>query len=111
MIQELEQKLAEYNARLEASGVRLTPQRFMVLEVLATNPGHITAAKVVAEVQKRYPHVNKTTVYRTLEMLAELGMVVVTHIGGNQYDYELVEAPHHHLICKECGSKLELPDT
>ena len=104
-------RLAAYQATLIASGVRLTPQRFMVLEVLAASPGHTTAERVLAGVQARYPYVNKTTVYRTLELLSDLGMVVTTHSGGNQYEYELVEAPHHHLICKECRREIELPDT
>jgi Fur family ferric uptake transcriptional regulator len=104
-------RLAAYNAKLIASGVRLTPQRFMVLEVLAGQPGHITADKVLAGVQQRHPYVNKTTVYRTLELLSELGLVATSHLGGNQYAYELLEAPHHHLICKQCGHEIELPDT
>ena len=104
-------RLASYNAKLIASGVRLTPQRFMVLEVLAANPGHVTAERVLAGVQARYPHVNKTTVYRTLDLLTDLGMVAMTHMGGNQYEYELVESPHHHLICKRCGHAVERPDS
>ena len=82
----------------------------MVLEVLAAHPGHITAEKVLNAVQKRYPYVNKTTVYRTLELLTELGLASMTHMGGNQYEYELLESPHHHLICKVCGDVIELPE-
>ncbi|MGI8588090.1 MAG: Fur family transcriptional regulator [Chloroflexia bacterium] len=107
----VEDRLTEYSAKLVASGVRLTPQRFMVLEVLAANPGHITADRVLASVQRRYAHVNKTTVYRTLDLLTELGMVAQTEMGGNQAEYELLERPHHHLICKKCGMELELPDS
>ena len=105
------ERLAAYNEKLVASGVRLTPQRFMVLEVLATSAGHNTAEQILATVQRRYPYVNKTTVYRTLELLTELGLAVTTQLGGNQYEYELLDAPHHHLICKECGLKIELADS
>ena len=101
---------APYQERLIASGVRLTPQRFMVLEAIATQPGHTTAEQILARVQEHYPHVNKTTVYRTLELLSELGMVTITHLGGNQATYELRESPHHHLICKRCGVIHDLPD-
>ena len=103
-------RLAEYHDRLVASGVRLTPQRFMVLEVLAAKPGHTTADRVLAAVQERYPYVNKTTVYRTLELLRELGMVATQQMGA-QTEFELVESPHHHLICKDCGVEIELPDS
>ena len=106
-----ENRLTEYHAKLVASGVRLTPQRFMVLEVLAAKPGHTTADQVLTAVQERYPYVNKTTVYRTLELLTELGLAAMTHMGGNQTEYELVESPHHHLICKDCGDEIELPDS
>ena len=104
-------RLAPYQERLVGSGVRLTPQRFMVLEALTAHPGHTTADQILATVQTQYPHVNKTTVYRTLELLAELGMVAISQMGGNQATYELLEAPHHHLICKRCGVMRELPDT
>jgi|GEM_PF-2386614 len=103
-------RLAPYQERLVGSGVRLTPQRFMVLAALAAHPGHTTADQILATVQIQYPHVNKTTVYRTLELLAELGMVAISQMGGNQATYELLEAPHHHLICKRCGVMRELPD-
>jgi Fur family ferric uptake transcriptional regulator len=106
-----ENRLTEYHEKLVASGVRLTPQRFMVLEVLAAHPGHITAEQVLTAVQQRYPYVNKTTVYRTLELLTGLGLASMTHMGGNQYEYELLESPHHHLICKVCGEVIELPDS
>jgi Fur family ferric uptake transcriptional regulator len=106
-----ENRLTEYHEKLVASGVRLTPQRFMVLEVLAAHPGHITAEQVLTAVQQRYPYVNKTTVYRTLDLLTGLGLASMTHMGGNQYEYELLESPHHHLICKVCGEVIELPDS
>jgi len=99
-----------YNDKLIASGVRLTPQRFMVLEAIAAQPGHTTAEQILATVQTHYPHINKTTIYRTLELLADLGMVAITHMGGNQATYELLESPHHHLICKRCSTIIEVPD-
>jgi len=101
---------AEVKEKLIASGVRLTPQRFMVLEALAGQPGHTTADRVLSAVQARYPYVNKTTVYRTLELLAELGLVAISHTGS-QSEYELIESAHHHLICKECGTVIELADS
>ncbi len=104
------ERLARYNQRLAASGVRLTPQRFMVLEVLESQPGHRTAEHVLAGVQARYPYVNKTTVYRTLELLTSLGLVAMTDTGAGRTEYELLESPHHHLICKDCGRQIELPD-
>jgi len=103
--------LAAARERLVTSGVRLTPQRFMVLEALAGASGHTTADRILATVQTRYPYVNKTTVYRTLDLLADLGLVAVTHTNTSQTQYELIESRHHHLVCRTCGLVIELPDS
>ncbi len=95
--------------QLIAVGLRSTPQRQMVLEVLVAQPGHITADTVLAAVHARYPHLNKTTVYRTLEALAQQGLVAVIHQGGRSAVYELRENRHHHLRCKECDQELAVP--
>ncbi|MFL5731776.1 MAG: Fur family transcriptional regulator [Chloroflexia bacterium] len=109
-------KVAEYKNLLLDAELRITRHRLEVLEVLASTPGHITANEVLERVRNRYPGVNKTTVYRTLDLLVELGAATMTQMpgGGNQYNpfmYELTELPHHHLICKECGSTIELPNS
>jgi Fur family ferric uptake transcriptional regulator len=103
-------RVTYYNEKLLAHGVRLTPQRMMVLDVLACTPGHITADRVLTAVQARYPYVNKTTVYRTLDLLGELGLVA-TAAGEAGQEYELVDERHHHLVCKRCGYQAELPDS
>src|SRR5437867_468704 len=96
-------RVAECRNKLVSSGAHMTKQRMLVLEVLAAGSGHMTANQVLGAVQSHYPKVNKTTVYRTLDLLIELGVVAMTHMGGNQGIYELLGSPHHHLICKECG--------
>lgn len=95
---------------LRAKGHRLTPRRLMVVEVLAARPGHATVEEILADVKQRYPQINKTTVYRTLELLRELGIVVVTDLGGGRMEYELVTQPHHHLICERCGARIQVED-
>jgi Fur family ferric uptake transcriptional regulator len=104
-------KITELNNLLLARGVRLTPQRLMVLEVLAEHAGsHITADKILAAVVARYPYVDKTTVYRTLDLLRDHSLVVMTDLGGGKLEYELVSQPHHHIVCKQCGYTVELDD-
>lgn len=104
-------KIAELNTILLGRGVRLTPQRLMVLEVLAEHAGsHITADKILAAVVAHYPYVDKTTVYRTLDLLREHSLVVMTDLGGGKLEYELVSQPHHHIVCKQCGYTVELDD-
>jgi Fur family ferric uptake transcriptional regulator len=105
-------KIPELNTILLGRGVRLTPQRLMVREVLAAHAGsHITADKILAAVVAHYPYVDKTTVYRTLDLLREHSLVVMTDLGGGKLEYELVSQPHHHIVCKQCGYTVELDDT
>jgi len=103
-------RTAEIDRELRARGCRLTPRRLMVVEVLAAHEGHLTVEDILCGVQATYPIVNKTTVYRTLELLQQLGMVVVTDLGGGCLEYELLSRPHHHLICEKCHARIEVED-
>lgn len=103
-------RIVEIDSDLRARGYRLTPRRLMVAEVLASRGDHMTVEEILSEVKRRHPSTNKTTVYRTLEMLRELGMVVVTDLGGGKLEYELLERPHHHLICERCSARIEVDD-
>lgn len=96
--------------RVKASGLRLTPQRLLILQALAGSRGHISVEKVFATVQKAYPYVDVTTVYRTLQILKRLG-VVTEALLGDKLHYELVRPghQHHHLVCTGCGATFDLP--
>jgi Fur family transcriptional regulator, ferric uptake regulator len=104
------QQTQRINRELIARGHRLTPRRLRVVEVLARHEGHMTGDDILYAVQDRYPSTNKTTVYRTLDLLSALGMVAVTDLGGGKLEYELVREPHHHLICSRCGHQTEVED-
>ena len=97
------------NSELITRGHRLTPRRLMVVEVLSQHT-HLTVEEILAKVQCRYPSTNKTTVYRTLDLLSSLGFVDVTDLGGGKLEYELSRHPHHHLICERCGTQTEVED-
>ena len=95
--------------RLRRVGQRVTPQRLVILEAL--RPGeHLSADDVFARVEPVLPAVNRSTVYRTLELFSELGLVSVTDLGGGARVFELIDELHHHLICHRCGAILELDD-
>lgn len=88
---------------LRAAGHRLTPQRESVLAAIADSESHLTADQVMARVRERYPYVNKSAIYRSLELLVELGFVTQTDLGRGRVEYELHQHPHHHhLICRNC---------
>ncbi len=95
----------------EQRGIRWTPQRQMVLDTFQRRSGHISAEEVHSEISKIFPRVNLSTVYRTLELLCELGVAVEVepNKGDDRRRYELVEgAEHYHLICEVCGAEMEL---
>ena len=92
-------------ATLREQGYRLTPQRNLIWEVLRDAGRHMTAEEVAAEVRRTLPDVNVSTVYRTLELLVSLDLVVETRLEGSVCYYEVSPEPtHHHFVCTECGS-------
>jgi Fur family ferric uptake transcriptional regulator len=96
---------------LQDLGYRLTPQRTLVWDVLRTGGGHMSAEDICGQVQKQFPHVNISTVYRTLELLVELRLVRETHLGPTKRFFEVEEeVPHHHLVCEACGAVAHIHD-
>jgi len=96
---------------LREQGYRLTPQRLLILSTIHTSDHHISAEDIYDQVCARYPNVNISTVYRTLELLKDLGLVTETDLGGGSFRYHSVEkGHHHHLVCRKCGRILELDE-
>jgi Fur family ferric uptake transcriptional regulator len=96
---------------LKGKGYRLTPQRMMVLEALHQAEGHITAPEIYGRVRAKYPWVNKSTIYRTLELLKELDLVTETELGGDKlYYHHADKGHHHHLVCQKCGRTIDLDE-
>ena len=94
---------------LRASGRRLTPQRESVLAVIADSTGHIAADEILKRVRARYPYLNKSAVYRTLDLLTRLDLITQTDCGRGRVEYELHRHPHHHhTVCRNCGQVREV---
>ena len=98
---------------LRQAGLRMTPQRLMVMDAVFHHEGHITAENIHAKVQALYPYVDLSTIYRTLQVLKESGLIAELHTPDGPTQYEgLLAGSHHHAICRRCGSMLELtPET
>src|SRR5207253_8169043 len=93
----------ELKTALKQRGLRMTPQRQLILDAVAALHGHISADQVYQQVIRQFPDVNVTTVYRTLEVLEELGLIRHTHFHDGVAQYQRTdEAPHHHLMCTRC---------
>ncbi len=90
---------------LREQGYRLTPQRLMVLEAIEASHDHVSAEEIHAKARQQYPYLNISTVYRTLDLLKERGLVAETDLGGERFLYHPAgKAQHHHLVCRKCGS-------
>lgn len=92
----------ELRERLRGSGYRLTPQRELILDAVQTL-GHATPDEVLAQVRTTSSAVNLSTVYRTLEVLEELGLIRHAHLADRAPTYHAVtDHEHFHLVCRNC---------
>ena len=92
---------------LKEKGLKLTPQRRLILDIIHDAQAHLTAEEILNYVQARAPGVNKSTVYRTLELLEKTGCVVKSEIGGRFIYHHAEEGHHHHLVCRACGNSID----
>ena len=98
--------------RLSEKGYRLTPQRLMILSAIEGSIDHISAEEIYAQVAAKYPHVNISTVYRTLELLKRLGMVYEINLGEGRIRYHSERrGHHHHLVCQNCGAVIDIDES
>lgn len=98
----------EYTPQLRARGYRMTPQRLAILHVLHHEGRHLSPGEVYAEARREQPDLTEPTVYRTLEFLAENGLVRPALAGNGHLSYEIARHEHHHLICRRCGYEMEV---
>ncbi|WP_340559252.1 Fur family transcriptional regulator [Streptomyces sp. GSL17-111] len=99
---------SDWQTDLRKRGYRLTPQRQLVLEAVDALE-HATPDDILAEVRRTAHGVNISTVYRTLELLEELGLVSHAHLGHGAPTYHLADRHHHmHLVCRDCTAVIEV---
>ena len=105
------QRLERLTGKLRRKGMRVTPQRLAILRVLLEGESHPSVEQAYTKVHEEYPMLSLATVYKTLNLLIELGEAVeVGFVGGAaRYDAATPYA-HEHLICTRCGSVRDLAD-
>jgi Fur family ferric uptake transcriptional regulator len=97
---------------LRRRGFRITPQRLAILDAVTSSHEHLTPAEIYDRVSLEHPGIGLVTIYRTLELLIDLGLICEMHLGGNVHSY-LMRRPsvhHHHLICSDCGMVIDFTD-
>jgi Fe2+ or Zn2+ uptake regulation protein len=98
----------DYAPQLRARGYRMTPQRHAILHTLCHSGEHLTPTEVYVQARKQLPGLTETTVYRTLEFLAENELARPAHMGNGHLVYEIARHEHHHLKCRNCGDEIEV---
>jgi Fe2+/Zn2+ uptake regulation proteins len=109
------EQIEKINRQMINKGYKLTPQREATLRVLLENEkDHLTAEDVYMLIKPNYPNIGLATVYRSLELLAELHVVEKVNFGdgGARFDLRSDDQPHmhHHLICTRCGMVEEIKE-
>ena len=94
---------------LRLKGHRLTPQRLIVLSTIASGDGHMGVDEVFRAAKKAYPYMDIATVYRTLHLFKDLGVVTEVAIGDRLH-FELTDPDghHHHMVCRGCNGAFNL---
>lgn len=102
-----------WGARMRGMGRRMTVPRQAVFEIVSTSLKHLSAEDVYMAVHKKYPGVGLTTIYRTLELLVNTGVLIKHEFGEGRARYEYTGGAvkeHAHLICLSCGKVTDCSD-
>ncbi len=102
---------SQYVPQLHSRGFRVTSQRLAILHVLFHSRIHLSPTEVYELARQDLPGLTEPTVYRTLEFLAQNDLVRSIQTGNGHLMYEIAGSDHHHLVCRECGSEVEIEDT
>lgn len=98
----------DYTQQIHKRGFRVTPQRLAILQILIDEGDHLSPIVIYQRALQRMPGMTEATVYRTLNFLAEQGIIMSAHIGNGQLVYEISDHKHHHLICRSCHKTIDI---
>jgi Fur family ferric uptake transcriptional regulator len=108
----MKEALKRFSEYIVANGLKLTPQRRLIVDVFLKQDGHLSMEELYDKVRKEYPTVGQATVYRTLKLFCKSGLAKEVYFGDSMARYEKTfDTPHHdHLICIGCGKQVEFVD-
>lgn len=102
-------RTVDYASLIRNSGHRLTPQRELILDAVCAGGGHTTFDEVYRYIQTRFPSIDRSTVYRSLDFLCQMELITSSEIDGDRvYEIAAGSPPHHHLICRSCGAEAQV---
>jgi len=90
------------------SGIKITSQRALILEIIRKGQGHLDADEIYRRARVKQPLISLSTVYRTLKALKKPGLIDELHLDDNRHRYEAKpSSKHHHMVCLGCGKVIE----
>lgn len=92
---------------LKDRNLRLTRPRRLILDYIHDKGGHFTAEEIIEHVHEQFPGINKSTIYRTLELLERNDCVVKSVAAKGTVYHHAEEGHHHHLVCRNCGASID----
>lgn len=108
--EEIAARLKEFEEVCRQKGLPVTMQRRVILEAVLQRDDHPTADQIYEAVQDRIPQLSRTTVYRTMDTLLELGVIRRVHLTGVTGRFDGNIRRHHHLVCIHCSKIIDIDD-
>ncbi len=104
-----------WHGKFKGCGYRITLGRQAILDILSKAVKHLSAEDIYMKVHLKYPNIGLTTIYRTLDIFANVGLLYKLDFGDGRARYEFAEGPkgahhHHHLVCTECNRVVDYTD-
>ena len=99
----MSQRVAQSIDRLKANHIRITPQRYGVLEYLIENDSHPTADEIYKALSDKFPSMSVATVYNNLRLFTKIGFVKEMKFGDASSRFDFATTEHYHAICENCG--------
>lgn len=106
----IDQRLATFRNRCLDLGIALTPQRLAIYQILASDASHPAAEEIYRRIKPGMPSLSLGTVYRTLELLEEQGLISRVHAFSDQARFDANLDDHHHLVCQRCRRIVDFQD-
>lgn len=104
---EISKMTERFEGAIRRAGIKLTPQRIAIYREVARTADHPDIETVFRNVRRKLPSVSLDTVYRTLGLFADLGLVMTVRPLGYRLRFDANTSPHHHFVCTRCGATLD----
>ena len=100
--------IEKYVKLLRENSIKITPQRLEILKYLDKNRTHPTVEEIYKKLKGDNPALSKTTVYNSVDILKNHGLIQSISISGLELRYDIKQGMHHHFLCKKCGEIIDI---